>query len=116
MRPNQSKKNQVIFYDDYVELVIKNKKGETVGFCKVDKDDYELIKLRNWFLGGNYVEAGINGYTRRLHTILLDTKRGEKIDHKNRDSFDNRKSNLRVVDDTTNVVNTKEGLSFCSGG
>ena len=41
-----------------------------------------------------------------LHQFLVDAK-GEPVDHENNDTLDNRKSNLRIVEDRHNSLNRK---------
>lgn len=52
-------------------------------------------------------------YKRRgmtLHSFILNTEPNVEIDHKNHDTLDNRKSNLRVISDGDNSSN-REGAN-----
>lgn len=44
-----------------------------------------------------------------LHNVIMDTnlKSGEIVDHISHDTLDNRKSNLRILDNKTNLLNRK---------
>lgn len=41
----------------------------------------------------------------RMHRLIMDAKDGQKVDHINRNTLDNRKSNLRFVTQSQNMMN-----------
>lgn len=48
------------------------------------------------------------GATRRyvsLHRMVINAKKGELVDHKNRNKLDNRRTNLRIVTAKINAIN-----------
>jgi hypothetical protein len=98
-----------------------------VAQCKVDKDDFEHLSQFRWGLrGGNvkYVSRWVrrtNGRdgTLMMHRYLLGlddgkaprpprsmTGHGAEVDHINRDPFDNRRSNLRILERPGNAQNS----------
>lgn len=79
-----------------------------------DLEDYEKIKDDCWHIDVNgYV---INGKRRRFHRIImgLDDSR-IPIDHINHKKFDNRKTNLRVVNKSQNAMNQSISSTNTSG-
>lgn len=69
-----------------------------------DTSDSEEVEKYKWYFDrDDYVVARINGKGIKLHKLLMNTS--EKIDHKNRLKYDNRRSNLRVVTNCQNGTN-----------
>ena len=80
----------------------------------IDAEDYQSVSSVNWY------PRKIHGYERRtwfaaqlkqyLHQFILskdgiDVPDGYEIDHINRNPYDNRKQNLRVVTHQENMMN-----------
>ncbi|MGB4824970.1 MAG: hypothetical protein WBP82_08725 [Leuconostoc mesenteroides] len=69
----------------------------------IDDEDFDKINHIKWsanYCGGKYYARGYCKITKKnicLHNILLPKKDNSKVDHKNGDSLDNRKSNLRYL-------------------
>lgn len=76
-------------------------------YAIVDPEDYERVIKTPWHYSnvgakGGYAHSKL-GYMHRF--ILGDECEGKEVDHINRDTLDNRKSNLRSVDRTLNSYN-----------
>ena len=77
----------------------------------VDESDYPLVMNFKWHFrkieGSNkgYAVTKIGNSHLMLHHLLLGKKKGKFVDHVNRDSLDNRRSNLRFVTPGQNVQN-----------
>jgi len=103
-------------FDTYVQGSIISK-GHPLLF-KIDKDDLEKVKSRNWFAASDYIGSNITiGGVRKilyLHNFIMNNivfpGRGAKssIDHINRDGLDNRKENLRLVTQSQQNLNQKK--------
>ena len=79
-------------------------------FAIVDDEDYEWLNQRKWQTQFNH--CGIPYATSqgvRMHRLLMGLKKGDGkiIDHRNRNSLDNRKSNLRICTNQQNCMNSK---------
>lgn len=112
-------KNKVIFKDDYAEIIITRKSGEECIF-KVDVEDVPMLTKKQWCVQWNSSNSGEGYYyaicnikkdgkhtTLKMHQLLCPTLPHEIIDHINRDTQDNRKSNLRAVSSRENACNSK---------
>ena len=94
-------------------LIINSK---THGICNVllDDEDYENVIKHKWFVikTGKYVYAARWHYGEKnimilLHRMINKTPIGFVTDHKNRNSLDNQKHNLRTATVSQNAANIK---------
>ncbi len=114
-----SKFNDYIVEEDITKIIMKTINDESV-ITIIDTEELERVKsfgLR-WCIknakntGTKYARATrwemVNGepklITYCLHILLMDVNKGEYVDHKDHDTLNNRKENLRI---TTNENNTK---------
>lgn len=79
----------------------------------VDDDDFNLVDLHSWYAvkcGSKYYAATkINKKTIYMHRLIFGISNSkEKIDHKNGDSLDNRKENLRLCNTIQNARNSNK--------
>src|SRR5260221_5833659 len=87
----------------------------------VDAADFEWLSQSNWiakksskadkFCAARYLD----GKTLIMHGVILGTQPGEKVDHKNGDSLDNRRDNLRKATNAENQRNRGMTRSNTSG-
>lgn len=105
-----------------IELRKPTEGYKIVGYALIDKDDYEKCKNIRWRLVEHKgaldykdVESGehYKGTVISLHRHIMNNPEGYVVDHKNGDTLDNRKSNLRVCSQKENVRN-KTKLSNCN--
>ena len=92
-------------YDDSVAFIPATN-GQ---FAVVDADDAKSLSKHNWQAGwyentGSYYIQNRSG---KMHRIVVGAGDGDIVDHINGNTFDNRKSNLRIVDYTQNARNRK---------
>lgn len=116
--------NEIIIRRNFAEIVIYDKNNKPFTTTKIDKEDIEKVKNIRWGLagGGNkYVCNRISKSreTLQLHNFLMNFQFIENkkmmIDHINRNTLDNRKKNLRIVDSSTNQYNQKISTKNKSG-
>lgn len=103
-------KNEIILHNDYAEMVIRNKRNEYICSVLIDKEDVEFVTKYKWNVSYQtrrytYPNARINGKTTKLHKYLLQYNGDLLVDHINRNIFDNRRKNLRIVTAETNSQN-----------
>lgn len=98
--------NRYEIYNTYAELIMVRRRDNTVLKTIIDIDDIGRCKLYNWYPHHDptkhdnliYIRAGRgdgSGRIIRLHRYIMCAEDGEVIDHVNRNTLDNRKSNLR---------------------
>ena len=83
---------------EFEYLLYENVWSDSGGYAKRYKERFDGVKRHRW------VEY--------LHKIILNTGRGQVVDHINQDRSDNRRSNLRVVSKAINALNTSKPRGF----
>lgn len=84
----------------------------------VDASDLPLIKRFSWHatpnvMGGFYAATSGPLY---LHRLLMGSPPGLKVDHRNHDTLDNRRANLRIVTNRQNNENRNGAYSNSQSG
>ncbi len=84
----------------------------------VDDCDFERVSKYKWqsrsFKTGTWY-AYNNWSGLLMHKIVLSSKKGEQIDHINRNGLDNRRENLRVCSSSQNGINRPHQKNSSSG-
>lgn len=96
-------------------------------FTILDDEDYERFAGMGWWAqvgkegSSVYAVKSISRGSRKagnkrlhLHRLILGLGEGQEADHINRDTLDNRRSNLRVATRTQNIWNRSSGEGFAS--
>lgn len=95
-------------------LPLRNRKREIVAYAILDAEDEARVAAHRWYLKvGGYVvrniphPAGAGQTQISLHRAVMGLKYGDpqKVDHRNHNPLDNRKSNLRVCTHAENLQN-----------
>ena len=77
-------------------------------YALVDDEDYEWLSKKKWYFeSSNGYAVNKNAIKIYMHRLINQTPDSLVTDHINRDRLDNRKINLRSVNSTQNIVNTK---------
>lgn len=88
-------------------------KGEEFYF---DLEDYDLIRYYTWRLNeSGYVVSMPYRKTIRMHMIIMHSDGTFDVDHRNHITYDNRKSNLRIIKHHQNVTYSKKYSNNSSG-
>lgn len=118
-------RNEIIEGKRVSFIVLYNNKGNPSGYTKVDTKDLNLLTPYTWGIQGrtghNYARTTIyvaeTGKVKilNLQHLLLPRKEGFSVDHKNRNRFDNRRSNLRYATPSEQGQNRKthHGRGYC---
>lgn len=98
--PNEKKYNTYNLSGEYG--IGYTSSGEEFYF---DLEDYEKIKGFTWYVSkNNYIENTEHMY---MHVLVMNTINRDYVDHIKHNTFDNRKSELRIVTPTQNSMNRK---------
>ena len=96
--------NEYEITPDGVWIYCFNRNQEPSGKFLIDKEDLEKVLSRKWrFWKGQYYTG--NYQPIQIHTFLLSLPEGMVVDHINGNRADNRRSNLRVVTQSKNLLN-----------
>ncbi len=105
------KKHEFKIIGETVILFGERRCGERFEF-EIDKDDLEKVIKHNWCMSGRrkdkkgYLTGRVDKKNIYLHHFVFKKPGvGEEIDHINRDTFNNKKENLRCVHKSINRVN-----------
>jgi hypothetical protein len=83
----------------------------------VDPEDYCRLKKFNWYLSGTdkkfYAHCNVKienteTKTMSMHRMMTNAPDGLLVDHRNGDSLDNRKTNLRLATRAQNMHNSRK--------
>ena len=111
--------NKIIIDGGVAFIELYDKQGDVKSKAIIDSYYVNKIKNYKWRLMTNgYVGAHKKNKNVYLHRLILncsDHKRNDNIDHINRNPLDNRKENLRLCDQTLNVLNSKIRTDNTSG-
>lgn len=100
--------NDFRFKESYVEFDTYLSSGEIHSTYIIDIEDYPLVSKYKWNTNqAGYARTSIKGKGMLLHRLIMIPKEGQQVDHINTDILDNRKSNLRLCNNSLNVSNRK---------
>ena len=75
----------------------------------IDKEDFEKVNKYSWHFSNGYPYARINHKLIKIDRYILGQENNKlHIDHINGDGLDNRKSNLRMVTRSQNMMNKRK--------
>lgn len=111
-RAMRSKKyNDYEIHDDYV--IMYTTKGEPF---YIDLEDFDKVKDICWYVNTQGYIAGLyNSKIVLIHRFILNAPDDLLVDHKNHDTTNNRKYNLRIATRTQNNINVKLRTDNSSG-
>lgn len=88
------------------KIILSGKYGNGQYAIVNDEMSDLVLGYKNWCCTrSGYVYTQVKRKNVYLHRLVIGAKRGEEVDHINRDKLDNRKSNLRLVKHFQNSSN-----------
>lgn len=109
--------NEIRVYQNYGEIDTYNNIGEVLNTFKFDLEDIQYLYNHKWrtvFKGKQKSPYLVTEHTIYFHRLIMGNPNTE-IDHINRDSTDNRKSNLRESFRTQQLANTSLRIDNVQG-
>jgi hypothetical protein len=109
-------RNEIVTYDTYAEIILKNKDLKEIGRVKIDIDIIDKIKEYKWhIISSGYAYCSVLKLL--LHRYIMNLNKDDYffIDHINRDKLDCRRCNLRISDKITNSQNQSIRKDNASG-
>lgn len=110
--------NEIIIKGDVAEVVLYNQKNQDVGRTIIDAEDVEKINGYKWHLADNgYVNSSLKKGTIGIQHVIMGVMPNRKIviDHKDRNTLNNRKTNYRLCTHAENVRNSGKSKINTSG-
>jgi len=111
---NFAKQNKYIFKEDYIIGITYNTNKNFF----IDKEDFDKIKEHCWYEAkNNYIVTKIKKTNQNIsiQNMILDKPKNKIVDHINRNKYDNRRSNLRIVTKQQNTINKSKQQNNKSG-
>ncbi len=92
-------------------------------YALIDDEDFERVSEYKWSIstsrGYNYPHTPIRVEGKikyiKMHRFIMSAGRGMIVDHKNKDTLDNRKCNLRLCTEAENMRNRAKSKVNSSG-
>ncbi len=111
-----SDSNRFIFDDDIAWMELYDRWGNVTANTIIDAEDYQKAKTKKWHLDGKgYVCSKENNNKLFLHHLITDYGK-YRVDHKDRNPLNNRKSNLRECTRSQNSMNREcKGIAWKRG-
>lgn len=110
-------RNEYYIENNVGYIILRNAKNENIAKVKVDVEDIDRLIKYKWRLGTwGYASCNIDGKNILMQRFIMNEFDSNHIvDHINRDTLDNRKSNLRIVDKSMNAINAGLRTNNTSG-
>lgn len=100
--------NEIRTYTDYAEIDTYDQYGNVIETYKLDLEDIKYLNNKKWrtvYKGKQKVPYLVTEHTIYFHRYIMGNPNYE-IDHINRNTHDNRKSNLRIASRQEQMFNT----------
>lgn len=85
----------------------------------IDADEFNKLSKYKWSVSYNgysyYAITGVDNKSIYMHRLILDAPTGINVDHINNNGLDNRKSNIRLCNQSQNMANIKPHKNNKSG-
>jgi hypothetical protein len=98
--------NEVRTFDNYAEIDTYDQLGNIIETYKIDLEDIKYLNDKKWRTSyKRKIPYLVTGHTIYFHRLIMGDPNCE-LDHINRDTHDNRKSNLRFTTRQEQMYNT----------
>lgn len=112
----QADKNEIILHEEFAEIILRDRQQNEVGRSSVSLDKVNKIKDYKWYLSNNgYVGSRTNGKPELLHRVIMNASKDQMVDHIDRNRSNNLTTNLRIVNQSQNSMNSSISKRNTSG-
>lgn len=106
--------NKYNITNNYIQILCFDKYSKYKGYNIIDFDDYEKVKSYKWSMGTDgYLYTKVMKQRVYLSQFIMNTN--NTVDHYNRDRFDCRRNNLKIVSRSQNNYNKSIQSNNTSG-
>lgn len=109
-----TKKNNYKVIDNIAIVDISTPKYKNINMV-IDKEDIKYLTQKVYVCFNKGMAYAYIGKNKPFHLLLMNCKKGEHIDHKDGDSLNNKKSNLRIANQSENCKNLSKYSNNTSG-
>ena len=85
----------------------------------INSKDFKRVNKYSWWAGTSegipYAITRIDNKLTRMHRFIMNAPQASHVDHKNHDTLDNRRGNLRICSNQQNRFNISKNKSNTSG-
>lgn len=91
------------------------------GVALVDDSDHEMLMRYTWHAvlasrsGGVKAQASIKNKAVLMHRLIMNAPKGTQVDHRNQNTLDNQRGNLRLCTNAQNSYNRRPHKGSASG-
>jgi len=108
--------NEIEIFENYAEIIIYTEQGIEKARSKIDLCDVGRAASLKWHFSCRYVLSKPNRESILLHRFLLNPHKDLIVDHRDGDTLNNRRNNLRIATKSQNNMHrTKLGINNTSG-
>lgn len=116
-------RNDIILHEQYANVLLRDKEQNIVGYAQIDLDDVDKVKQYKWHIKKSdntcYAVYNDKGNTVFMHRIILEYDGDKDVDHIDNNGLNNRKTNLRIITHSLNIINQhkkSKGIKKTSSG
>ena len=106
--------NKIILHKDYAEIILYDRQGKEKATTLIDLEDLYRVKKYKWCCN-SYGYVLCRETKEFLHRFIMNCPEDKVVDHINHNTFDNRKSNLRICTHQENLRNQSINSKNTSG-
>jgi hypothetical protein len=107
--------NEFRFDGDDCYISLYDKDGNFVVETIIDRGDYEKVKNYKWHISNNYVKGVLFSKIVLLSRFLIEPPDELDAEHKDQNTLNNRRSNLRFATRSQNMTNRGKQINNTSG-
>lgn len=89
-------------------IPLRNRKGDVVAHAIVDDADFDWLSQYRWFRSARSVATSIKSKSIEMHAMIMSPPAGLEVDHKDTNTLNNQRDNLRICTHAQNLANRRK--------